>query len=95
MPDLEPVDTVMSIDGSGCRLADPSRQETMALAVTYGLGVLSFGFFSLEETARWTREYYETLKSCRPLTYRVNANVASLSYLMCHRDGTRARRRGG
>ena len=71
-----------------------SRQETIALAATFGLGVLSFGFLSHVEAGRWTHEYYEALKECRPLTYRVNPNVAFLSFLMCKRDGGQALERG-
>jgi alkanesulfonate monooxygenase SsuD/methylene tetrahydromethanopterin reductase-like flavin-dependent oxidoreductase (luciferase family) len=71
-----------------------SRQETILLAATYGLGVLSFGFLSHVEAGHWTHQYYEALKECRPLTYRVNPNVAFLSFLMCKSDGEKAVERG-
>lgn len=68
-----------------------SRQETTALAARFGLGVLTFGFVSPEEAGKWTHTYYEELGECRPLTYRVNPNVAFLSFMMCHRNGDLAR----
>ena len=72
-----------------------SRQETIVMAARMGIGALTFGFLSPADARKWTQDYYEELRDCRPIGSAVNANVGFLAAFMCNRDGTRARALGG
>jgi alkanesulfonate monooxygenase SsuD/methylene tetrahydromethanopterin reductase-like flavin-dependent oxidoreductase (luciferase family) len=72
-----------------------SRQETIVMAASMGIGALTFGFLSPTDAKKWTHDYYSTLEVCHPIGYAVNPNVGFLSGFMCHRDSARARQLGG
>ena len=72
-----------------------SRQETIVMAASMGIGALTFGFLSPTDAQKWTHDYYSTLEACHPIGYAVNPNVGFLSGFMCHRDSARARQLGG
>ena len=73
-----------------------SRRETIHLAATKGIGALSFSFIEPGEARAWVDNYYETLASpvCLPAGFAVNANLAVVLPLMCHRDEATAVDRG-
>ncbi len=73
-----------------------SRRETIHLAATLGIGALSFSFIEPEEAKAWVDDYYETIKSenCVPAGFSVNAQVACVIPLMCHKDEETAIERG-
>jgi alkanesulfonate monooxygenase SsuD/methylene tetrahydromethanopterin reductase-like flavin-dependent oxidoreductase (luciferase family) len=72
-----------------------SRQETIVMAGTLGLGVLTFGFLSPVDAQKWTADYYRALsEDCHPLAYTVNPNVGFLSGFACSKDGDFARKIG-
>lgn len=73
-----------------------SRRESILRAARLGLGALIFGFVEPEQAGEWVREYYATIKSdeCKPLGWRVNANIAAVSGFSVHQDGDVARERG-
>ena len=73
-----------------------SRRETIHLAATRGIGALSFSFIEPSEAKVWVDDYYATLASaaCIPGGFAVNANVAIVTPLMCHRDEAEAIERG-
>ncbi len=73
-----------------------SQRDTIHLAARNGLGALSFSFAEPEQAARWVREYYELIASeeCQPAGFAVNANVAVVLPMMCHRDERTAIERG-
>jgi alkanesulfonate monooxygenase SsuD/methylene tetrahydromethanopterin reductase-like flavin-dependent oxidoreductase (luciferase family) len=72
-----------------------SRQETIVMAGTLGLGVLTFGFLSPVDAQKWTADYYRALtEDCHPLAYSINPNVGFLSGFACAKDGDFARQIG-
>ncbi len=73
-----------------------SRRETILLAARKGLGALSFSFVEPEEAKEWVDDYYRLIASeeCLPAGFAVNANVAVVVPLMCHRDEQTAIERG-
>ena len=72
-----------------------SRQESIVMAGSLGLGALTFGFLSPVDAQKWTRDYYAALENnCQPITFVVNPNVGFLSGFMCNRNGDLARRLG-
>ncbi len=73
-----------------------SRRETIHLAAEKGIGALSFSFVEPEEARRWVDDYYATIASvdCVPAGFAVNANLACVLPLMCHRDEATAIERG-
>jgi hypothetical protein len=60
------------------------------------MGALAFAFVEPEQAAKWVAEYYDIIRSeeCVPLGWSVNANVALVSGMSCHRDEAEAQRRG-
>ena len=73
-----------------------SRRETIHLAATKGIGALSFSFVEPEEARLWVQDYYDTIASeaCVPGGFAVNANLAVVLPMMCHRDEQTAIERG-
>ncbi|HUC35880.1 MAG TPA: LLM class flavin-dependent oxidoreductase [Acidimicrobiales bacterium] len=73
-----------------------SRRDTIHLAATVGIGALSFSFVEAAEAKTWVDDYYSTVASeaCVPAGFDVNANVACVLPLMCHRDEATAIERG-
>ncbi len=69
-----------------------TREETIALAATLGIGVLSFNFVSPSEAKQWVDDYYATLASdrCVPVGFAVNPNFAVVAPFLCHADEARA-----
>jgi alkanesulfonate monooxygenase SsuD/methylene tetrahydromethanopterin reductase-like flavin-dependent oxidoreductase (luciferase family) len=65
-----------------------TREETIQLAATLGIGVLSFSFVSPDEARRWVDDYYATLSSdaCVPVGFAVNPNFAVVAPFLCHED---------
>jgi alkanesulfonate monooxygenase SsuD/methylene tetrahydromethanopterin reductase-like flavin-dependent oxidoreductase (luciferase family) len=73
-----------------------SRRETIRLAATKGIGVLSFSFVEAEEARMWIKDYYDTLASeeCVPAGFAVNPAIACVLPFMCHQDEQTAIDRG-
>ena len=72
-----------------------SSRESLRYAARYGLGALTFAFVDAEEAKFWVEEYYDTFeKACKPLTQRVNPNIAMVSGFSCHDDEDTAVARG-
>jgi len=72
-----------------------SNRNTIRLAACLGVGALTFTFLDAAEARQWVDDYHETLaKECVPIGHTVNAQVAMLTGLSCHRDADEARRRG-
>jgi alkanesulfonate monooxygenase SsuD/methylene tetrahydromethanopterin reductase-like flavin-dependent oxidoreductase (luciferase family) len=73
-----------------------SRRETIHLAAQKGIGALSFSFIDPNEAKSWVDDYEHTLASqeCVPAGFAVNANVACVAPLLCHRDEATAVERG-
>jgi alkanesulfonate monooxygenase SsuD/methylene tetrahydromethanopterin reductase-like flavin-dependent oxidoreductase (luciferase family) len=73
-----------------------SRRDTIHLAATVGIGALSFSFVEAAEAKAWVDDYYATVSSadCVPAGLAVNANVACVLPLMCHRNEETAIERG-
>jgi alkanesulfonate monooxygenase SsuD/methylene tetrahydromethanopterin reductase-like flavin-dependent oxidoreductase (luciferase family) len=73
-----------------------SRRETILTAAQRGLGALSFAFVEPEAAKEWVDSYYELIvsDSCVPAGFAVNANVAVVLPMMCHRDEATAIERG-
>jgi alkanesulfonate monooxygenase SsuD/methylene tetrahydromethanopterin reductase-like flavin-dependent oxidoreductase (luciferase family) len=73
-----------------------SRRETIHLAATKGMGALSFSFIEPARAKEWVDDYYATIASeaCVPAGFAVNAQVACVLPLMCHRDEETAIERG-
>jgi hypothetical protein len=59
------------------------------------MGALIFAFVDPEHAREWVDDYYGTLaRDCTPIGHAVNAAVAVVTGLSCHRDSDEARRRG-
>jgi len=73
-----------------------SRRDTIHLAATKGIGALSFSFVEPDEARMWVQDYYDTIASvaCVPGGFAVNANLAVVLPMMCHRDEQTAIDRG-
>ena len=72
-----------------------SRRDTIYLAAEKGIGALTFAFIDPEDARHWVTDYYTTLaKKGVPIGDAVNANVAAVTTLMCHRDEDEALQRG-
>ena len=73
-----------------------SKRETIHRAARAGLGALTFAFIEPSLAAKWVQEYYDIIKSneCVPIGHAVNANVALVTGMSCHRDEDEAIRRG-
>ena len=73
-----------------------SKRETIHRAARAGLGALTFAFIEPSLAAKWVQEYYDIVKSneCVPIGHAVNANVALVTGMSCHRDEDEAIRRG-
>jgi alkanesulfonate monooxygenase SsuD/methylene tetrahydromethanopterin reductase-like flavin-dependent oxidoreductase (luciferase family) len=65
-----------------------TREETIQLAASLGIGVLSFNFVSPDEAKRWVDDYYATLSSdaCVPVGFAINPNFAVVAPFLCHED---------
>ena len=72
-----------------------SSRDSLRYAARYGLGALTFAFVDANEAKFWVEEYYEIFeKECKPLTQRVNPNIAMVSGFSCHNDEATAVARG-
>ncbi len=73
-----------------------SQRETIHLAARTGIGALSFSFVEPEDAAKWTREYYELIRSpeCVPAGFAVNPNLAVVLPMMLAEDEAEAIERG-
>ena len=72
-----------------------SRRDTIYLAAEKGIGALTFAFIDPEDARHWVTDYYTTLaEKGVPIGDAVNANVAAVTTLMCHRDEDEALQRG-
>jgi alkanesulfonate monooxygenase SsuD/methylene tetrahydromethanopterin reductase-like flavin-dependent oxidoreductase (luciferase family) len=68
-----------------------SRRDTILLAAEKGIGALTFAFIDPEEARQWVTDYERTLaERCLPVGRAVNARVACVTPMMCHRDERRA-----
>ena len=63
-------------------------------AADRGLGCLGVATAGFAEQERRTREYHRRIQHCEPAGAAVNDRVATLNFLYCHEDGTRAAERG-
>lgn len=64
-----------------------SRRETILLAARLGIGALTFGFVSPDESRQWVNDYYMTLeKECDPIGYAINPQIAMACPFLCDRD---------
>lgn len=72
-----------------------SSRDSLRYAARYGLGALTFAFVDANEAKFWVEEYYEIFeKECKPLTQRVNPNIAMVSGFSCHDNEETAIARG-
>jgi alkanesulfonate monooxygenase SsuD/methylene tetrahydromethanopterin reductase-like flavin-dependent oxidoreductase (luciferase family) len=72
-----------------------TRRDTIHMAAQKGIGALAFAFFDPEEAKHWVADYYATLESeAAPIGDAVNANLACVTMMMCHRDEAEAIARG-
>lgn len=72
-----------------------SRRDTILLAAEKGIGALTFAFIDPEEAVKWVTDYEQTLADrCVPVGLAVNANIACVTQMMCHRDSQTALDRG-
>ncbi len=72
-----------------------SSRDSLRFAARYGLGALTFAFVDSAEAKFWVEEYYEIFeKECKPLTQRVNPNIAMVSGFSCHENEETALARG-
>ena len=72
-----------------------SSRDSLRFAARYGLGALTFAFVDAAEAKFWVEEYYEIFeKECKPLTQRVNPNIAMVSGFSCHENEETALARG-
>ncbi len=72
-----------------------SSRDSLRFAARYGLGALTFAFVDAAEAKFWVEEYYEIFKKeCKPLTQRVNPNIAMVSGFSCHENEETALARG-
>ncbi|MGH7054569.1 MAG: LLM class flavin-dependent oxidoreductase [Stellaceae bacterium] len=72
-----------------------SQLETIEMAGRRGLGALAFQFLSAEAAHAWVHAYYNALtkRLDKLADYRINPNVAVVSYFMCAETDEEARRR--
>ena len=71
-----------------------SRRETIRLAASKGMGALTFAFIDPEEARTWVQEYETALRTCQPVGWAVNPQVACVSPMMVHHNEDEAIRRG-
>ena len=72
-----------------------SSRDSLRFAARHGLGALTFAFVDAAEAKFWVEEYYEIFeKECKPLTQRVNPNIAMVSGFSCHENEETALARG-
>src|SRR5690606_27118979 len=73
-----------------------SRRETIHLAATKGIGALSFSVVAPEEARLWVQDYYDTIaaEACVAGGIAVEAILAVVLPMMCHRDEQTASERG-
>ncbi len=72
-----------------------SSRDSLRFAARYGLGALTFAFVDADEAKFWVEEYYEIFeKECKPLTQRINPNIAMVSGFSCHENEETALARG-
>ncbi|MSP67371.1 MAG: LLM class flavin-dependent oxidoreductase [Alphaproteobacteria bacterium] len=73
-----------------------SKRETIHMAARCGIGALTFAFIDPAEAVKWASEYYAIIQSeaCVPIGHAVNANIAMVTGLSCHRNAAEAIRRG-
>jgi alkanesulfonate monooxygenase SsuD/methylene tetrahydromethanopterin reductase-like flavin-dependent oxidoreductase (luciferase family) len=69
--------------------------ETIEMAGRRGLGALAFQFLSAEAAHAWVHAYYNSLtkRLDKLADYRINPNIAIVSYFMCAETDEEARRR--
>ena len=72
-----------------------SALETIEMAGRRGLGALAFQFLSADAAHAWVHAYYNSLtkRLDKLADYRINPNVAIVSYFMCAETDEEARRR--
>ena len=65
-----------------------SQPSTIELAASKGIGALSFAFIDPAEAQRRVQGYYDIIDSdgCDPAGFAVNANMAIVLPMLCHRD---------
>jgi alkanesulfonate monooxygenase SsuD/methylene tetrahydromethanopterin reductase-like flavin-dependent oxidoreductase (luciferase family) len=73
-----------------------TNRATIEVAARNGLGALAFSFVDPDEARHWADAYYSIIRSpeCRPLSHRVNANIAMVAPFSLHRDRDQAVERG-
>ena len=72
-----------------------SSRDSLRYAARYGLGALTFAFVDANEAKFWVEEYYDIFeRNCKPLTQRVNPNIAMVSGFSCHDNEATAIARG-
>lgn len=72
-----------------------SNRDSILRAARMGMGALTFSFVDYEQTRKWVKDYYDTLKNeCVPIGHSINANIAIVSPFSIHRDYDEAVRRG-
>ena len=72
-----------------------SQLETIEMAGRRGLGALAFQFLSADAAHAWVHAYYNSLtkRLDKLADYRINPNIALVSYFMCAETDEEARRR--
>ena len=72
-----------------------SALETIEMAGRRGLGALAFQFLSADAAHAWVHAYYNSLtkRLDKLADYRINPNIAIVSYFMCAETDEEARRR--
>jgi alkanesulfonate monooxygenase SsuD/methylene tetrahydromethanopterin reductase-like flavin-dependent oxidoreductase (luciferase family) len=72
-----------------------SQLDTIERAGRCGLGALGFQFVSADAAHAWVHAYYNgmTKRLCRLADYRVNPNIALVSFFMCAKTDEEARKK--
>lgn len=68
-----------------------TNRATTEVAARNGLGALAFSFVDPDEVRHWADASYSIIRSpeCRPLSHRVDANIAMVAPFSLHRHATR------